>query len=181
MINPKWYDWSGIKRSKNHRSAFIWSQYGKLKASFTIFITLHLRNKLSIFDWNLWYWQWLCKWSNPRKWSTNVSNGILLTKLFWPNVRKNCHGDREKLLKFKADEIFASNISPKQIIIGKLVTGCFVTKIVLTYCEKKKFWWSRKTFEIRGRMLRIFKILRSLEQFIQAVKGQNNFGNRMLL
>ena len=32
----------------------------------------------------------------------------------------------------------------------------FVTKIVLTYCEKK-----------------------SLEQFIQAVKGQKNFGNRM--
>ena len=24
------------------------------------------------------------------------------------------------------------------------------------------------------------KILRSLDQFIQAVKGQNNFGNRML-
>jgi hypothetical protein len=24
------------------------------------------------------------------------------------------------------------------------------TKIVLTYCEKKLFYWSRKTFEIRG-------------------------------
>ena len=24
------------------------------------------------------------------------SNGILLSKLFWPNVRKNCSSDREK-------------------------------------------------------------------------------------
>ena len=30
-------------------------------------------------------------------------NGILLPKLFWPTVRKNCSSDREKLLKFKAD------------------------------------------------------------------------------
>ena len=46
-------------------------------------------------------------------------NGILLPKLFWPTVRKNCSSDREKFL-------------------------------------------------------------RSLELFIQAVKGQNNFGDRML-
>ena len=30
-------------------------------------------------------------------------NGILLPKLFWPTVRKNCSSDREKLLKFEAD------------------------------------------------------------------------------
>ena len=53
--------------------------------------------------------------------------GILLRKLFWPTVRKNCSSDREKLLKFKA--------------VGR----------------------------------EFAKILRSLEQFIQAVKGQNNF------
>ena len=29
--------------------------------------------------------------------------GILLPKLFWPNVGKNCSSDREKLLKFKAE------------------------------------------------------------------------------
>ena len=34
----------------------------------------------------------------------------------------------------------------------------FVTKIVLTYCKKKLFYWSRKTFEIRGWRPRIFKI-----------------------
>ena len=30
-------------------------------------------------------------------------SGILLPKLFWPNVRKNCSSDREKLLKFEAE------------------------------------------------------------------------------
>ena len=54
-------------------------------------------------------------------------NGILLLKLFWPTVRKNCSSDREKLLKFEA--------------------------------EGREF----------------AKFLRSLEQFIQTVKGQNNF------
>ena len=51
-------------------------------------------------------------------------NGILLPKLFWPTVRKNCYSDWEKLLKFKAE----------------------------------------------GR-----EFLRSLKQFIQTMKGQNNF------
>ena len=57
---------------------------------------------------------------------------ILLPKLFWPTVRKNCSSDWEKLLKFEAE-------GPE---------------------FAKKF--------------------RSLKQFIQAVKGQNNFWNRML-
>ena len=52
---------------------------------------------------------------------------ILLPKLFWPTVRKNCSSDREKLLKFEA--------------------------------ESREF----------------ANFLRSLEQFIQTVKGQNNF------
>ena len=56
-----------------------------------------------------------------------TKNGILLSKLFWPTVRKNCSSDREKLLKFEAE----------------------------------------------GRELENF--VRSLEQFIQAVKGQYNF------
>ena len=30
-------------------------------------------------------------------------NGILLPKLFWPAVRKNCSSDREKLLKFETE------------------------------------------------------------------------------
>ena len=55
-----------------------------------------------------------------------IIHGILLLKLFWPTVRKNCSSDREKLLKFKAEG------------------------------------WE------------FSKFLRSLEQFIQTVKGQNN-------
>ena len=51
-------------------------------------------------------------------------NGILLPKLFWPSVTKNCSSDWEKLLKFEAE--------------GQ-------------------------------------ECLRSLERFIQTVKGQNNF------
>ena len=53
--------------------------------------------------------------------------GILLPKLFWPTMRKNCSSDREFFLKFEA--------------------------------EGQEF----------------AKFLRSLEQFIQTVKGQNNF------
>ena len=53
--------------------------------------------------------------------------GILLPKLFWLTVRKNCSSDQEQLLKFEA--------------------------------EGREF----------------SKFLRSLEQFIQTVKGQNNF------
>ena len=30
-------------------------------------------------------------------------NGILLPKLFWPTVRRNCSSDWEKLLKFEAE------------------------------------------------------------------------------
>ena len=33
----------------------------------------------------------------------NGLNGILLLKLFWPTVRKNCSSNREKILKFKAE------------------------------------------------------------------------------
>ena len=29
-------------------------------------------------------------------------NGILLPKLFWPTVRKNCSSDREEVLKLEA-------------------------------------------------------------------------------
>ena len=58
-----------------------------------------------------------------QKWT----NGILLPKLLWHSVRKNCSRDQEKLLKFEAEGQVSS------------------------------------------------KILRSLDQFIQKMKGQNNF------
>jgi hypothetical protein len=45
------------------------------------------------------------------------NNGILLPKLFWPTVRKNCSSDREKHLKFEAEgqefEISRTILIPK--------------------------------------------------------------------
>ena len=44
----------------------------------------------------------------------------------------------------------------------------FITKLVLTYCEKKMFKWSRKTFEIRGwrpRICKIFEITRTIYSY----------------
>ena len=55
----------------------------------------------------------------------------------------------------------------------------FIFKHALTYCEKKMFWWLRKTFEIGGWKTRICNILRSQDQFIQTVKVRAIFGNRM--
>ena len=65
---------------------------------------------------------WLIRTKLPEM-SKIDENGILLPKLFWPTVRKNCSCDREKPLKFEAEG----------------------------------------------------KFLRSLEQCIQTVKGQNSF------
>ena len=60
-------------------------------------------------------------------------------------MRKNCASDREKLLKFEAE--------------GR---------------EFAKFLSSRDS-NLTRRMSEFEKFLRSLKQFIQTVKGQNNF------
>ena len=50
------------------------------------------------------------------------TNGILLPKLFWPTVRKNCSSDREKLLKFEAFsgklnlEFYKQNQTSKSVV-----------------------------------------------------------------
>ena len=36
--------------------------------------------------------------------SSGSRNCILISKLFWPTVRQNCSSDREKLLKFEAED-----------------------------------------------------------------------------
>ena len=48
---------------------------------------------------------------------TTRKNGILLSKLFWPTVRKNCYGDREKRLKFDAE----GREFPKKIEITRII------------------------------------------------------------
>ena len=126
----------------------IWGRYGKvlvnkivLHSSFNIFVCIsnsilfYLLSKENRVGMS--FRSERC-WSLTTSWLVNLSlsfdkyqimrlgNGILLPKLFWPTVRKNCSIDREKLLKFEAEsQEFAKN-------------------------------------------------LRSLEQFIQTVKGQNN-------
>ena len=60
-------------------------------------------------------------------------NGILLTKLFWPTVRKNCSSDREKRLKFEAEgQEFEKKLrSLKQFI---QITDCQIMK------SQNNFW-----------------------------------------
>ena len=51
----------------------------------------------------------------------------------------------------------------------------FVTTIVLTYCEKKCSSDTEKNLKFEAEGQEFANCLRSLEQFIQTVKGQNNF------
>ena len=51
----------------------------------------------------------------------------------------------------------------------------FVTKIVLTYCEKKCFSDRENLLKFDAEGREFAKGLRSLEQFIQTVKCQNSF------
>ena len=44
---------------------------------------------------------WRDKWQSSS--CKKLKYGILLPKLFWPTVRKNCSSDREKLLEFEAE------------------------------------------------------------------------------
>ena len=51
----------------------------------------------------------------------------------------------------------------------------FVTKIVLTYCEKNCSCDRKKLLKFEAEGQEFSKILRLRAQFIQTVKGQNNF------
>ena len=51
----------------------------------------------------------------------------------------------------------------------------FVTKIVLTYCENKLFSDQEKLLKFEVESREFSKFLRSIEQFVHTVKGQNNF------
>ena len=64
--------------------------------------------------------------------SSGSRNCILISKLFWPTVRQNCSSDREKLVKFEAEDprifkifevtrtIYSNSERSEQF----LVTGC---------------------------------------------------------
>ena len=50
----------------------------------------------------------------------------------------------------------------------------FVTKIVLTYCEKNCFSDREKLFKSEADGREFAKIMRSLEQFVQTMKSQKS-------
>ena len=59
----------------------------------------------------------LCLFPENNRWHF-WKNGILLLKLFWPTVRKNCSSDREKLLKFEAGgQEFSKSLRPLEQFI----------------------------------------------------------------
>ena len=52
----------------------------------------------------------------------------------------------------------------------------FVSKIVLTYCEKKNYSSDQeKLLKFEAKDREFAKVLRSEEQFIQTVRGHNNY------
>ena len=67
--------------------------------------------------------------------------GILLPKLFWPTVRKNCSSDQEKLLKFEAEgrefekkfEITRTIYSNSERSEQFLATECFFNLFLEVY------------------------------------------------
>ena len=67
-------------------------------------------------------------------------NGILLPKLFWPTVRKNCSSDREKLLKFEAEgQEFAKFLrSLEQFKLEKKILGF---RNMQEKLEKSNLWY----------------------------------------
>ena len=52
----------------------------------------------------------------------------------------------------------------------------FVTKIVLNYCEKNYSSDREKLLKLEAAGQEFAKFLRSIQQYIQAEKDQNNFG-----
>ena len=66
------------------------------------------RHFFGLESWSSWlfsYWNH-CQYSTVQGKLSSIfkNNGILLPKLFWPTVRKNCSSDREKLFKFEAEQ-----------------------------------------------------------------------------
>ena len=65
-----------------------WFYTGDLQFSFNLF-----KSNGKLFDFK----------SGTKENNFVTRSGILLPKLFWPTVRKNCSSHQEKLLKFEAE------------------------------------------------------------------------------
>ena len=92
-----------------------------------------------------------------------------------------CKYIRKSLSKFKSSTTNVLEMQNKlflalcQILKQILQQWYFVTKIVLTYCEKNCSSDQEKLLKFEAEGREFAKFFRSLEQFIQTVKGQNNF------
>ena len=109
------------------------------------------------------------------------SNGILLPKLIWPTVRKNCSRDQKNFWnsRLKAQNftwrIYSNNKRSEQF----LVTECFFNLFLEVSCDQVSS--DLKSFANSQPLDSIFKSFsRSLEQFFRTV-GQNSFGNKISL
>ena len=66
---------------------------------------------------------------------------------------------------------YCKQLSTQLICVGMVL----LPKLFLTYCEKNCSSDREKLLKFEAEGREFAKILRSLEQFIQTVKGQNNF------
>ena len=95
-------------------------------------------------------WSWVKKSHVEGKWSCEFDKQLFFFQLDISHVI---------YLQLKNFGSYVDHLDLQlfPVKIGKEQKWYFVTKIVLTYREKKIFLWSRKTFEIRGWKLRICK------------------------
>jgi hypothetical protein len=104
---------------------------------------------LDFFSFNLWHWQ---------RWPFSLEFLGILLRMFLVNW---AHNAIRKICKLKNFKIEVRQIEYRHGFTRKWY---FVIKIVLIYCEKKMFQWSRNFFEIRGwkpRICKIFEISRT--------------------
>ena len=130
IFSPSLLDWIFFPQNKNTRV-------------FALVFQLHIAIQIKLD----FYWFSICG-TRP------IKNGILLPKLFWPTVRKNCSSDRENLLKFQAEGqefekflrslkgcyliIFASNVFPNSHLIQNCIQNQQQLLILYTFLNQMR-------------------------------------------
>ena len=89
------------------------------------------------WPWRQWQWAFACSLIHDISSGCVYKiicnkNGILLPKLFWPTVRKNCSIDWEKLLKFEAE--------------GRDFSNFLRSRTIHSNSERSVQFWVKKCF-----------------------------------
>jgi hypothetical protein len=121
------------KSSKAMALKFISRSCSNIQLQFKTFFALVFQLHIAIQIELDFYWFSICG-TRP------ITNVILLPKLFWPTVRKNCLSDREKLLKFEAQGWEFS-----KILVTKCVLTCSLRFLISNKLEKRMLL-QRKSF-----------------------------------